>query len=176
MNLLYTILFLFLLLPQPNPKKIIWSEDKKLSWSDFQGKAQPNANFVASTNSGISFHYSFSFKGNDINVEYSVESFFYPEESWFHPEKVSEYILKHEQTHFDISELYARILRKKLSERNFSKKVKTEIEAIYRKTEQERRSTQAKFDDETDHSRNVQMEKQWENHIAQQLTAYDRWK
>ncbi len=176
MKLLLTILFSFFLLPQPNPKKIIWTENQKLTWNDFRGKAQPSANFVASTNSGISFHYSFSLKDNNINVEYTVESFFYPEESWFHPEKVSEYILKHEQTHFDISELYARILRKKLSERNFSKKVKSEIEAIYRKTEQERRAAQAKFDAETDHSRNTQKEMQWENHIAQQLTAYDRWK
>lgn len=152
-----------------------WSETKKLSWEDFQGKPVLSASFVAITNTGISFKYSYSLDQGSVNLKYSVESFFYPERSWFQPNSVSPYILKHEQTHFDISELHARMLRKSISEKTFSKKVKAKIEPLYQHTEQQRRAMQAKFDTETDHSRNEEKEAQWEKYIAEKLTEYEPW-
>ena len=111
-----------------------------------------------------------------MDVNYSVVSTFYPEGSWYLPQRVTPYILAHEQAHFDISELHARMLRKNLAGKKFSKKIKSEIEAIYEQIEQKRRAMQTKFDAETDHSRNVEKEMQWENFIAQQLAIYDAWK
>ncbi len=176
MKLVLAFLFYFICIPQHEPEKIHWNENKKLSWEDFRGKPQRTAVFVASSNTGIGFHYSYSLSNGEVEVKYSVESFFYPKQSWYLPEKVSPYILKHEQTHFDISELHARILRKNLDDKNFSKKIKTEIEAIYNETEQQRRAMQTKFDSETAHSRNTEKEIQWENYVAQQLTKYEPWK
>src|SRR5690606_16567138 len=132
--------------------------------------------FVASTNTGISFQYSYSIKNGDVNVEYSVESFFNPEGSWYVPEKVSPYILRHEQAHFDISELHARKLRKNLEGKKCYKKVKSEIESIYQKVEQQRRAMQTKFDTESDHSRNEEKEIFWQKYIANQLAQHDAWK
>lgn len=175
MKLLLAFLFSFLLFAQENHEKIIWNETKKLSWEDFKGKPVKSASFVASTNTGISFKYSYSFDNGSVNLQYSVESFFYPEKSWFQPNSVSPYILKHEQTHFDISELHARMLRKSISEKTFSKKVKGEIEPLYQRTEQQRRAMQAKFDVETDHSRNEEKEILWEKYIAEKLTEYESW-
>ncbi len=154
----------------------MWNENQKLTWEDFRGKPVRSANFVASTNTGISFQYSYSIKNGAINVEYSVQSFFYPEGSWYIPDKVNSYILKHEQAHFDISELHARILRKKLEGSTFSKKIKSEIEGVYQQIEQQRRAMQTKFDAETDHSRNEEKEAFWQNYIANQLTEYNDWK
>lgn len=111
-----------------------------------------------------------------MDVTYSVESNFYPQQSWFQVGKVSPYILKHEQTHFDISELHARMLRKKLAGTRFTKKVKSEIESIYRKTELQRKVMQAKFDAETDHSRNVEKEVFWEKYVKEQLSEYEDWR
>jgi hypothetical protein len=138
MKLFFAVVFSFLLLPQSSKEKILWKENQKLTWEDFRGKPIRSANFVASTHTGISFTYSYTLKNGKMDLKYSVESFFYPEESWFRPDKVSPYILKHEQTHFDISELYARILRKRLGEKSFSKNIKPEIEAVYRQVEQKK--------------------------------------
>ena len=125
MKIFFAFIFFFISTPQNDSEKIIWTETQKLTWEDFRGKPVRSASFVASTNTGISFQYSYSIKNGDVNVEYSVESFFNPEGSWYVPEKVSPYILRHEQAHFDISELHARILRKNLEEKSFSKKVKS---------------------------------------------------
>ncbi len=111
-----------------------------------------------------------------VSVEYSVQSFFSPEGSWYIPERVTPYILRHEQAHFDVSELHARMLRKKLEGKTFSKKIKSEIEGIYQQIEQKRRAMQTKFDAETDHSRNEQQEVYWQKYISQQLAEYESWK
>jgi len=174
------IIFLFfsVIFPSANEdEKIAWNENQKLSWSDF--KAPPKGNgFVASTSSGISFSYNFSYKetGEIIDLDVSITSYFYPEKSWFITSEASEYILKHEQTHFDISELHARILRKKISEASFSKNLKEEIEAIYKSVEDKRRAMQHLFDGESDHSKIKEKELEWEAYIAQQIKMYERWK
>ena len=176
MKIFLAFIFFFLSTSQSNSEKIIWKENQKLTWNDFRGKPVRSASFVASTNTGISFQYSYSISNGKVAVQYSVESTFYPVGSWYLPERVSPYILGHEQAHFDISELHARILRKNLDGRKFSKRVKSEIESIYQKVEQQRRAMQTKFDAETDHSRNKEMEIKWENFISKQLAEHDAWK
>jgi len=176
MKLLIIFIFFFLFVPQLNTEKILWNENQKLSWNDFRGKPIPSASFVASTNTGISFQYSYSIQNGDINVEYSVDSFFSPEGSWYMPQRVNAHILRHEQAHFDISELHARILRKNLQGKKFTKRIKSEIEGIYKQVEQKRRAMQNKFDAESDHSRNEEKEIFWQKYIAQQLATYDAWK
>lgn len=176
---LFATLLLFLLPFFPsegNKEKIPWTETKQLTWDDFRGTPPSGANFVASTNSGMSFSFSYSEKNGKRTIKHSVICHFYPEQSWFKPDKVSEYILKHEQTHFDISELHARILRKRIAETEFSKDSKKEIEAVYQKTEQERQNLQDQYDLETDHSKNKEEEYRWRQKIANQLKAYERWK
>lgn len=174
MKTLFALIFLFLSY-QGDSEKITWDKNRPLTWDDFRGDVPKNVNFVASTNTGISFGYSYTNTNGEIEVTYSVESFIHPEKSWFQKELVNDYILEHEQTHFDISELYARILKKKLSEKNFTKRVKQEIEKIYHQNESQRRVMQAKFDAETNHSRNEKKEIFWRKHIAKQLKKYDAW-
>lgn len=173
--ILSLLIFLFLV-PQHDSEKIPWDENRKLRWEDFRGTPNRSANFVASTNTGIRFSYSFTIENNKVNVEYLVDSFFNPEKSWFIPGKVSEHILNHEQAHFDISELHARILRKRLDGKKFSKKVKSEIEPIYLQVEQQRKGMQKKFDAESNHSRNEKKEIHWQKQIAKQLAEHDEWR
>ncbi|HLV92045.1 MAG TPA: DUF922 domain-containing protein [Aequorivita sp.] len=176
MKVLLSLLLFLVVIPQQNSEKIIWNETQKLRWEDFRGTPSRSASFVASTNTGINFGYSYKIDNDDVYVEYAVESFFSRDKSWFVPGKVTRHILDHEQAHFDISELHARILRKKLDKKKFSKKVKFEIESIYRKVEKQRKAMQQKFDAESNHSRNEEEEYKWRKYIAKQLEDYDEWK
>ena len=157
-------------------EKIPWKESKQLTWNDFKAKPEAGANFVASTNSGMSFSFSYSEKNGKRTMEYKVACNFYPELSWFKPGQVSEYILKHEQSHFDISELHTRILRKRIEETTFSKQIKKEIEALYQETERERRKMQNDYDLESNHSKNKEEEYRWRAKVAKELKKYERWK
>ncbi len=176
---LFIAIFLFSLpfyTSEENKEKIPWTETRQLTWNDFKGEPKSGANFVASTNSGMSFSFSYTEKNGKQTMEYTVTCNFYPERSWYKQGKVSDYILKHEQTHFDISELYARILRKQIAETKFSKNIKKEIEALYHKTELERQNTQNEYDLQSDHSKIEEEEYRWRGIVANQLKAYERWK
>lgn len=176
MKTLLSFLICILFVPQHDTDKIPWEQNKKLGWEDFQGTPHQGASFVASTNTGIQFGYSYSIDREEVKIRYEVSSFFNTQKSWFIPGKVTPYILSHEQTHFDISELHARILRKRLEQKKFSKNVKAEIEAIYRQVEQQRKTMQRKYDAQSDHSRKEKEELKWQKYIARQLTAHDDWK
>jgi hypothetical protein len=157
-------------------EKMSWNEKRKLSWRDFKGTPQAVSDYVASTHSGISFSYSFTSKGNKVTASFMVESHFYPDLSWYLPKQVNDFILAHEQTHFDISELHARKLRKELSQYQFGTNSKTEVEHLYKEVERQRGELQRKYDEETDHSRNKTAELEWRRFIASELQRYDRWK
>jgi len=170
------ITFFIVFFPQSEPERISWQESPKLTWNDFKGMPEPLADYVASTNSGISFSFSYSEKKGKIDMDYSVTCNFYPETSWYKKGEVSDYTLKHEQTHFDISELHARKLRKEISAAHFSKNIKKEIEALYHKIEKDRREMQTLFDKESNHSKNHDKENQWEVFVARQLKTYEPYK
>lgn len=165
-----------LLFVAQSDSKLIWNESRKLTWADFRGTPDNHSPFAASTNTGIHFGYKFTNENGNITTEFSIESFFNQLESWFYPHLADEHILSHEQTHFDISELHARILRKQLAEKKFTRNAKNEIHTIYTRVEQQRSTMQKRFDSETNHSQNFKKEAWWKSHIATQLKKYDRWK
>ena len=171
-----TFLFISLFYSERDEIKIEWSESEKLTWADFQGTESRGQDYAASSSTGISFSYSVKRYEDDFDLDYSVKCHFYPEESWYDRSSASAYILKHEQTHFDISELHARILRKLISEASFSKDLKNEIKAIYKEVEKQRGKMQHRFDSETEHSIKKENEYLWEEFVAKKLRAYDRWK
>jgi len=157
-------------------EKIVWNENHRLSWSDFKAPHRSGVSYVASTSSGISFSYASSERNGKIELNITVHSNFYPESSWVNPKEASAYILAHEQAHFDISEIHARILRKKISETTFSKKAKEELTNLYKEVDKMRKAMQHLFDKESDHSKIKEKEVEWEAYIKQQLKDYDRWK
>ena len=169
------LLLLFLSAASAKEEKISWTEDRKLTWADF--KAVPNgpADYVASTNSGVSFAYSYRERNGVGEIEYTVLGNFYPDLSWYRPTKVSDYILAHEQMHFDISELFARKLRKELSVIPRDKNFKNNAEVIYEQNELDRRKMQSQYDLDTDHSNNKVEEYRWRDLVARQLEAYGSW-
>lgn len=155
---------------------IKWREDRKLSWADFQQRPDEQSPYAAMSVTGLHIKYSSALNKKGVVLDFSVESFFEPKESWSKPEKQSQHILNHEQIHFDITELHARKLRKQLKNERFTRKIKNEVEQIYLRIEGQRKAMQQKFDAETKHSLNVEKQLGWERFIAKELTKYDAWK
>src|SRR3954464_14720897 len=78
---------------------IEWSPARKLTWSDFKGKPDPLSDNAALTNSTINFEYGITEKG----FTHSIKCRFNKNLSWGRIK--NEYILNHEQGHFDIAEI-----------------------------------------------------------------------
>lgn len=148
---------------------IPWSASKRLEWSDFKAQLPPDASSAATTASGISYTYSANIMHHEVELDFEVTAYFYPNESWYKPTLASENLLQHEQLHFDISELFARKMRLKLRQTTFTENVKTEIRKIYRETLKELSDFQDKYDWETNFSRNEEMQKQWNTRIREAL-------
>jgi hypothetical protein len=177
MKIFATLLLLVFSIPsEGDAVKMQWNENRQLTWNDFRGVPDAGDSYVASTNSGMSFSFSYKVVNGKTTMEYEILCNFYPELSWFKPNLVSPYILGHEQTHFDISELYARKLRKAMEETSFSNNRKEEVSEIYQNLEKSRQELQTKYDFETDHSNNEPVEIQWRHFVANELKKYDLWK
>lgn len=177
MKAIFLTFFLFcssFVFGQNEKEKIQWNKNRPLTWSDFKGKPSPSNDYKASTNSGMSISWSLSESGNKVTlVDYEVKANFYPESSWKKEDiQKKDYILAHEQLHFDISELHARKLRKALAEYEGGKNVQKELKDIYRKHEKERQKMQNTFDAESDHSRIEEEELRWRDYVQKELEKY----
>ncbi len=175
MKVLISIITLLFFFGNPSEEKILWKQDRKLTWKDFKAPSTTHYEFVAVTSSGIWFNYSYAEHNGKITYDYSVQSYFYPQKSWYNPKEATPYILQHEQTHFDISELHARKLRKLISQLPPARNIKNQLNELYKKIEIQRKAMQERFDNETNHSVDVKAEKQWETYVAKQLEEYDAW-
>ena len=111
---------------------ILWQENKKLKIQDFKADNKDtikvNRQQFLGAISAIRIEYS-SFQRNKNSVpEFSIKTYFDPNESWMLLK--NDYVLQHEQIHFDLTELYARKMRKSVE--SLRQKNITNI-SIYRK-------------------------------------------
>ena len=171
-KIVFASLVLFFLVKPLPPERLVWDADKKLEWSDFKGNPDYLLDFVATTNSGMSHSYGIDGNGFLDKSTSSVLAHFYPTFSWYKPADTTAAILRHEQSHFDITEVYARKLRKRIQEFTFTANANEEIKRLYEITENERREAQRLFDNETDHSRLQDQERIWVKRIRDSLEKY----
>jgi len=177
----FSILFLSisgLAFAQAENSKIFWNETSRLTWEDFQGTPLEKTLFHANTNTGLSYSWGLKGTSQRMELDYKVETFFYPTQSWVQPTSKNEYLLKHEQLHFDISELHARKLRKILANVDVSKLNKDSrdyLNRIYEKIDKERSEMQNTFDKDSNHSLNIQNELRWQAYIEDELTKFEEF-
>ena len=170
--------FLFIICFQPfEEESILWDETNRLEWSDFKGSPNSNSDAVAITASGLTF--DFSARTTSVRlVDFTaiVEAHFYPNKSWYKKERVNSIVLAHEQLHFDITELYARKLRKQINEANFSVNIKKEISILHSNINKELKLFQNKYDSESDFSRSVEIQKEWQIFVKKELEKLSKYK
>lgn len=174
--LIFCILFLFFG-KSTNEETMTWNESIKLTWRDFKADPDPISNAAALTASGITFGYSVKTSGKRI-VDYTttVEAHFYPNKSWYLKNKADAYILGHEQLHFDITELYARKFREQLSKLVVNQNVKEQMKRLHTAINEAVSETQKRYDTQSNHSINVEVQKQWETFIQEELLKLDKYK
>ncbi len=137
---------------------IYWTQGHRLEWSDYVGSADYHTPDIAAlTASGI-----VSSKGcKDGFIDYEIKSCFDKTNSWVKPEAYTNYHLAHEQGHFDITELYARILYHDLSLRKFKCGEEAEFESFIDESVKEWERMQKLYDYETAYSTNPQEQHRW---------------
>ncbi|WP_281615264.1 hypothetical protein [Flammeovirga sp. SubArs3] len=92
----------------------MWDKNCKLKFSDFKGKRPLNSEFEGLTSVAITH----SFKESAL----SIDCYFLQEESYL--DSQSEELLKHEQLHFDLGGIIARIIENEFNYLRFEKQIK----------------------------------------------------
>jgi len=170
----FTLILLLILVNDNNDfvGKFSYSERDRLDWSDFRGKPESNSHFDASVNTGITYQWSYGKDKGDIELNYQVDSFCYPSMSWVKRGQMSDRLLSHEQLHFDISELHARIMRKRLKEYKAGDNIRRDLNKMYKLVERMRIIMQERYDEETEHSKNMEAQKKWEKKVGTLMWYY----
>src|SRR5690242_11936695 len=103
-----------------------WSDDRKLTWNDYKASPSSESDAAASTTTYLAISYNISRDG----FSYTIQSKFSKSRSWGRHK--NDYILSHEQAHFDIAEIFARKLHQKMSEYRFNRKTyQKDLNKIY---------------------------------------------
>jgi Predicted secreted Zn-dependent protease len=156
-TLISAFLFFLPLLPASDTAEYIdWGKERRLSWTDFEGAVDKTSDAAASTSTFLGFNYHI----HNNTFSYQIACKFSKKKSWGLVK--NNWILKHEQGHFDISEIFARRLYEAVE--NYQPKhrsLKKDLDKIYQQVMQEKEDFQIKYDTETDFSRNKEVQREW---------------
>ncbi|MGZ3902453.1 MAG: DUF922 domain-containing protein [Bacteroidia bacterium] len=167
MRILY-LFFVFIGFSSFQPEqKILWSESRKLTWDDFQGKINQSSLYKANTETEVAVQ--IKAKGEEATV--TLECFFIKGASWTKTHD-NAYLLEHEQTHFNITEIGVRKFRKMLSGKSFSvKSFQQELKKMHSEVGRDSKAMQAEYDKETEHSVNEVGQKKWNKKVTEELKS-----
>jgi hypothetical protein len=159
---------------------IPWSAKHPLAWSDFKGP--PPAN---SGQEGAHTVYTL-FNGARCTrqvFDFQVVASFLPRQSWVEQVVLrspaeSERTLRHEQTHFDLAEVYARRMRKYFAELPLPcARTTAALDELAGGFIRDEATTQAQYDDETRNGRAAPKQSEWDHTVAgllESLAGYVR--
>ena len=143
---------------------IDWQENRRLNWSDFEGQVNRDSEAAALTSTYLGFQYRVK---NNV-FTYNIACRFAKKRSWGLIK--NDWILNHEQGHFDISELYARYLHQAIAEYPLNlKNLKADLDLLYQEHMEYKEEFQNQYDTETNYSRNKEKQIEWSKKINELL-------
>ena len=157
---------------------LIWSADRPLTIADFKGAAP-----AVTGQEGARTAYSL-FNGalcTGQRFQYSVIAAVLPGQSWMSPTvrastEISARTLRHEQTHFDLTEVHARRLRKTFAEMTQPcTRTEAQLRAVSERVIRDEALEQRRYDDATNHGRNTAQQTVWDREVAARLAEAARF-
>ena len=153
--------------------EIEWHKNRKLTWEDFKGMPPSITETNASANTNCGFDVSAESNSRKELIAVRIKNIFYCDKSWVRIDKRNKLnLLVHEQAHFDLCEVYARKLRKRVEDSNYKLDIDNAIFEVFDDFKQR----QKLYDQETNHSRNKEKQAEWLKTIADELQELNAFK
>lgn len=159
-----------------NADTIRWKSNYKLTWDDFKGKPDQSSGYSALSNCMFSYKAAAEYKDGIMKLSLFVYPCFTKKASWVVQKNKQEGLLTHEQLHFDICELYMRMLRKNIL--NISLSILNhddQIKKLFDESWQQYQEAQARYDDETQHGLIEEMQKNWAEKVESELKTLEEF-
>src|SRR5262245_51785173 len=155
-----------------------WSASRRLTWDDFRG-VPPAGEKERAAETAYSLFYAVSCKGHTF--DFQIIAAVLPRQSWVRPSVLTDAVqnsrtLRHEQTHFDLSEVHARRMRRYFAELSSPcMKSSSELEALSDRLIRDEAAAQRRYDEETSHGRLAQRQATWDADVAKQIAALGKF-
>jgi hypothetical protein len=135
---------------------------RTITWKDFRGLRHPDINVEGE--SRIAFIWS----QFDLEVDkdhFTITSYFHPSRSYVYSKNTSDKnLFQHEMYHFHITEVSARLFRKKLFETDRENK-RIDVSLLFEIYRSKADSMQNAYDQETNHSFRLGKQRAWQQRI-----------
>ena len=153
-------------------EQLAWSPSRRLSWDDF--KASPDS--LNSHHAMTAANLAVDAKCSGSKFIYTVRCVFLPTESWSKNKRSSK-LLHHEQLHFDLTEIHARLLRKRLKDLGSScTTVQSQLNETVSTAFADWKAEQRKFDKLSNHGLDADATIAWATNIDQRLKQLEQFK
>jgi len=152
---------------KPTPR-----EFPKLTWEDFKGKPKEGSWFLAHSYWKIVYSYNVKNNGDHVKISVNAKCVFEKERAWVKCDCKSERLLEHEQGHYYIGCLCALVFQKRVREAIFTvgkENYQAELRNIFVKTFNEYLTLEKKYDEETRHYMDQEVQAVWDKKIIAQI-------
>jgi hypothetical protein len=158
---------------QSTPRILKWDQHPALNWTDFQGRPRRNTGEPSAiTDTG----FRVQLECREATLDIRVDAEFYTSSSWVKPPRKSPELLRHEQGHFDLTELYARKMRKAIREASIACKDDRQAEAagkkIFNQLDQQWEQAEKQYDASTSDGTNLIKQKDASERISKELAEF----
>ncbi len=172
------------------PAELPWNADRPITWDDFQGDPPEDPGEEAAQifmELGYSFECSLTFdrgtgKWKAHLTKVTTTNTMDRSKSWVVPDQKTPELLNHEQKHFDLNEVYRRLLDAELqklvckleatgnTKEEAEEKLGRMLNEVFDKFNKKCGEVQEQYDKETDHGRNAEKQREWDKKISDWLS------
>jgi hypothetical protein len=151
---------------------VFYTPTRELNWNDFQGShTRPGSKYAAAVFTSMSYEGSTKMVGNHLQAILTLKVFLVKSMSWGRPEARNDYTLAHEQTHFDISRIMAERFIENLKILDLTiDDYDSQIQYQFIESFREMHEEQKKYDGQTRHGLNTDLQRQWNERIKTEIT------
>ncbi|MBC7093410.1 GYD domain-containing protein [Candidatus Bipolaricaulota bacterium] len=173
--------------PAAEVDRLPWSTTRPLTWDDFRGPPpQDTAGRAQAAQLHLALTYSLQYElwfdrasgmWRARIASLAVTNVMDKTKSWVYPDKKTDVLLNHEQKHFDLGEVYRRVLERSLwraagegaTREAAEQDLNTKIGDTSRQILDVHARVQDQYDRETDHGRHAEKQAEWDKRIAEWL-------
>ncbi len=161
-----------------NDKEVIYYKlDKKLEWSDFKGIPPPPSAVAAITSSGFGYKADMKSRNAVGQINIAVYCYFSKPKSWVRQKSKSNYILEHEQHHFDATYLAAQNFIKNIRAAKITLENMNEVLGkLYNQANAAMNKMQNDYDGETRNGILKDQQERWNSFFLEQLSIATKLK
>ncbi|SMO83654.1 DUF922 domain-containing protein [Solitalea koreensis] len=150
---------------------VFYSFDRPLSWNDFSGKSRSQNNNAAMSFTGFGYQARISSREDTLRIRIEIMVYFQKSASWVLSGYHTDYVLAHEQLHFDIARIAAENFKNKLKVReDFNYQDADSImQYEYLEAYREMNKLQDAYDTETRHGLDKEAQAKWQKKVKAEV-------